>query len=491
MRSLGSAFNLRNPLVAAHRPFVGTIEPTIPYLGRCSPGGGLSSMFYMTTSWKQPALLIALALCAYLVPISTNGAWILLAPVAAICSYLAGRHVASWFHGLLAFGTGLLAAALTLILSSPVSLLTFALNILTGVVLFALLPWWIGRSRRVAYLFRAQERQHLVVQAQLRERARIAGSMHDQLGHDLALLALASGGLQVSLDKGSTAYTQAAKIREQADEAIDHLHQIIGVLHDDRARAPLEPADAGFERFIEQTRAKGMDIRFHQLGSLSAGSGASLVLQTVQEALTNAAKYAPHHVVDIELDTRSSPISLSVSNPLTGEIPSARHGATGLASLRASLEAQGGSLRVTRSKDRFELLAVIAQPEPSEPLPAEHRPANHRSRLTRILVPILAVAVIAATLLLLQDATYRATALPPAEFQNLTLGMSHEQVDQVVQAKGLDKPLPVIYETAPPAGAKCRYYAARSGLLDLGSDMFRLCYTEEELVSADRLYPNR
>lgn len=153
----------------------------------------------MTTSWKQPALLVALALCAYLVPISTNGAWILLAPVAAICSYLAGRHVASVAHGLLAFGAGLVTATVTLFLSAPVSLLTFALNILTGVVLFALMPWWIGRGRRTSFNFRAQERQHVVVQAALRERARIAEAMHDQLGHDLALLALQAGGLQIFL----------------------------------------------------------------------------------------------------------------------------------------------------------------------------------------------------------------------------------------------------------------------------------------------------
>lgn len=448
-------------------------------------------MNYMRTSWKQAALLVALALCAYLVPISTNGAWIVLAPLAVLGSYLAGRHVDSVVHGLLAFGTGLIAAAATLILASHVSLLTFVLNILTGVVLFVLLPWWIGRSRRNAFLFRAQERQHVVVQAELRERARIAEAMHDQLGHDLALLALQSGGLQVSLDRGTGAYEQAAKIRAQADEAIEHLHQIIGVLHAAGEQAPLEPAAMGLDRLINQTRAKGMDIKFTQLGSASAGTSESLLHQVAQEALTNATKYAPYAAVAIHLDARTDPMTLRISNPLSGEVAPTRPGATGLACLRAALEARGGSLRVNQSRDQFELLAEIARPEVSNHLLNRHEPVKRRSRLAMILLPVLAVGVIAAGLLLLQDATYRATALHPADFHNLTLGMSHAQVDQIVHAKGLDEPLPVIDEPAVPTEATCRYYAARTGVLDLGSEMFRLCYTGDSLVSADHLYPTR
>ena len=47
----------------------------------------------------------------------------------------------------------------------------------------------------------------------------------------------------------------------------------------------------------------------------------------------------------------------------------------------------------------------------------------------------------------------------------------------------------MIDEPAPPGDAQCRYYAARTGLLDLGSEMFRLCFTENVLVSTDHLYP--
>lgn len=476
-----------------HRLEVCILAAPNPYLGRCLPAAILRSMLFMTTSWKQLVLLLLLALCAYLVPISTNGAWVVLAPLAAACSYLAGRHVSSLAHGLLALGAGTLAAGVTLALSSHLSLLTFALNILTGLVLFALLPWWAGRARRNAVLFRSQERRHVVVQAELRERARIAEAMHDQLGHDLALLALSSSGLQVSLEKGTPAYAQAARIREQADESIEHLHQIIGVLHEDGDQAPLGPAGSSLEQLVEQARAKGMKINFTRHGPSPQAPGsirwAAVLRQVAQEALTNAAKYAPHAEVELELDTRSEQAVLRISNPLHGPVPPVRPGATGIASLRGALEAAGGSLAVHRTKERFELRACIAQSS-SPPAPAGvHSPVKRASTSMLVLLPILAVTVIAAALLLLQHATYQATALHPSEYQKLKVGMDSGEVASLVRAPGLDEPLPVIDEPAPPENAQCRYYAARTGLLDLGSEMFRLCFTDDVLVSTDHLYP--
>lgn len=447
----------------------------------------------MTTSCKQIGLLTALALCAYLVPISTNGAWFLLAPFAAICSYLAGRHVVSLLYGVLAFVAGSLAASLTLIFSAHISLLTFALNILTGLVLFALLPWWIGRARRNTVMFKAQEREHAVVQAELRERARIAEAMHDQLGHDLALLALSTGGLQVTLEKGTAAYARAVEIREQADGAIDHLHQIIGVLHDSSEQAPLDPAPLSVERLLEQARSMGLKINFTRQGPALTGQWVAGAYRTVhrilQETLTNAAKYAPHEVLDIVLDTRANPLALTVSNPLPGRTPADRAGATGLESLRRTLEVAGGSLQIRRSNQRFEVLASIARQDQPAPGNAAQVPVKKHIRLM-VFLPFATVLAMTAGLYLLQDATNRATALNPHDYQQLRVGMNRAEVAEIVHAKGLDEPLPVIRETAKPAQAQCRYYAARTEILDLGSEMFRLCFTEDVLVSADHLYPD-
>lgn len=490
---LGLYSNPRNSQSPVHRLLVGIRWVPSPYFRRCRLGRIMRSMNSMTTSWKQIGLLTALALCAYLVPISTNGSWILLAPLSAFASYLAGRHVGSLLHGVLAFATGTVAATLTLVFSSHVSLLTFALNIITGLVLFALLPWWIGRARRNTVMFRAQEREHAVVQAELRERARIAEAMHDQLGHDLALLALSASALQVAVQRDTPAYKQAVRIREQADESIDHLHQIIGVLHDASQPEPLDPAVASMDRLLERARANGMEINYVHEGKNAmdpvAGGTAALLHQVVQESLTNAAKYAPNQQVDIELDTRVNPTQVRISNSLVGQALPVREAATGLKSLRRSLEAAGGMLQVNREAGRFELLARIPQASDRLSPKSTLAPVKKGTRGLMIALPVIVAAAIAAGLYLLQDATYKATALNPANFQQLQVGMDREEVSEFVSAKGLDEPLPVINAPSTPPAAQCRYFAAKTGVLDLGSEMFRLCFAQDILVSADHLYP--
>ncbi|MFZ4177312.1 histidine kinase [Streptomyces griseoincarnatus] len=83
--------------------------------------------------------------------------------------------------------------------------------VMTGTLVFGcVLPWLGGRYWRqsreltVAGRLRAarlEEEQRLAEErARLRERARIAQDMHDFLGHELSLLALRAGGVQVAPD---------------------------------------------------------------------------------------------------------------------------------------------------------------------------------------------------------------------------------------------------------------------------------------------------
>ncbi|MGA5187579.1 histidine kinase [Streptomyces griseoincarnatus] len=83
--------------------------------------------------------------------------------------------------------------------------------VMTGTLVFGcVLPWLGGRYWRQSRELtaagrlraaRLEEEQRLAEErARLRERARIAQDMHDSLGHELSLLALRAGGLQVAPD---------------------------------------------------------------------------------------------------------------------------------------------------------------------------------------------------------------------------------------------------------------------------------------------------
>lgn len=79
--------------------------------------------------------------------------------------------------------------------------------------------------------------------------------------------------------------------------------------------------------------------------------------------------------------------------------------------------------------------------------------------------------------------------MSPASFGELDVGMERSEVERIVTAPGLETATPVIRVPEAPSGATCRFFAARAGPLDLSGEMFRLCFTDDVLVSAEHLYP--
>ena len=125
----------------------------------------------------------------------------------AAFGYLTGRRMEHARPALAVFaGTAVLGALAAPVLGGPVWLwnwLTLLLGRTGGVVL----PWLVGRCvRQNAALISTgweladrmeREQQAVSDQARLRERSRIAGDMHDSLGHELSLIAVRAGALEV------------------------------------------------------------------------------------------------------------------------------------------------------------------------------------------------------------------------------------------------------------------------------------------------------
>ncbi|MCQ4213783.1 sensor histidine kinase, partial [Streptomyces longispororuber] len=173
--------------------------------------------------------------------------------------------------------------------------------VLMGTLLFgAVFPWLIGRYWRqsreltAAGWARAEqlEREHRIVadRARLRERARIAQDMHDSLGHELSLIALRAGALQVAPGLADEHRTAAAELRAAASDATDRLHGIIGLLReDDDEQAPLAPPGETVAELVDRAAGSGLPVRLVSAPETDDRTA----YRVVQEALTNAAKYAP------------------------------------------------------------------------------------------------------------------------------------------------------------------------------------------------------
>ncbi|MEV4101448.1 histidine kinase [Nonomuraea sp. NPDC049649] len=155
-------------------------------------------------------------------------------------AYLAGRRVP---RALPALGVGALITAVgvapTLTRGTTVGPWITLVSWLLGTYL---IPYLLGLLRRRLLHQRDQARQAAEAQARLRERARIARDMHDSLGHELALIAVRAAGLELSPTLEPAHAKAAGELRAATADAIERLHQIIGVLREDPDPAAPQPA---------------------------------------------------------------------------------------------------------------------------------------------------------------------------------------------------------------------------------------------------------
>ncbi|KUJ67579.1 hypothetical protein ACZ90_27460 [Streptomyces albus subsp. albus] len=162
-------------------------------------------------------------------------------PSLAVVGYLLGRRAQAPRPALLAF-TALAVTGTALVPQRAEEVVVVWLAMLATLLFGAVFPWLIGRHRRqdralvVAGWGRAvqleREQQIVADRARLRERARIAQDMHDSLGHDLALIALRAGALQIAPGLDPAHRSAARELRAAASDATERLGEIIGVLRD-------------------------------------------------------------------------------------------------------------------------------------------------------------------------------------------------------------------------------------------------------------------
>jgi signal transduction histidine kinase len=272
--------------------------------------------------------------------------------VVAAAAYLHGRHLPvrrAWPVFLAAVGV---SAGFALV------------DVSTGVGMVAMLalfvgsPWLVGRSRRqqhdlvvagrerVAHLER--ERELVAAHAALRERTRIASELHDALGHELALLSLRAGALELAPGLTAAHQQAAAEVRAGAVAATDRLREVVGVLRENDGGEP-SPTVA---ELVTRARAAGMEITADLPSRPLRGD----VHRVVREALTNAARHASGAAVSVRVREDADGLCVTVSNSHRGAAAHAGTG-TGLTTLRSSLAATGATLSVADDGEHFTVTA--------------------------------------------------------------------------------------------------------------------------------------
>lgn len=344
--------------------------------------------------------------------------------------------------------------------------------------------------------------------ALVRERAAMAGEIHDHLGHRLTLLTVQVGQLTLDPDLSPAARQVLGRVRGGLADAAGELGETVQLLK--AGGMPiLRPADRSPTEVVQEARTAGLPVEGELPDSLDevlSPHARSAVVRVLSEGLTNAAKHAPEQAVRLTTSISDSDITLILRNRVLDPASAGGHGPTdlrqagtsghGLRSLRHRLALLGGRLDASQDEE-FVLRATV--PVDAAPGP-EHSPAEvvdrvartqqaaeaHARRAGRLAWLIPAGLAAGAALLTVGFYLYLAIAstLSPAEFARVEVGMPQEHAEDLLPpVQMIEAPREVLAE---PAGATCRYHEESVSLF-AREDVFRICFAGDRVVSTDTI----
>jgi signal transduction histidine kinase len=191
-------------------------------------------------------------------------------------------------------------------------------------------------ARRLVEIEEAREHERLLhSQAALaRERAQLAREMHDIVSHQVSLIAVQAGALQVAA-RDPDFREGARTIRSLSVDTLDELRHMVTLLRASGGRATEltpQPTLADLHRLVTTS---GIDTELTGTLPPDIGTPAQRALyRTVQEALTNVRKHAPGASATVRLWHTRDHFGVTVANTASTRpslpLPGSRQGLVGL-----------------------------------------------------------------------------------------------------------------------------------------------------------------
>ncbi|AGL21547.1 sensor histidine kinase [Actinoplanes sp. N902-109] len=214
-----------------------------------------------------------------------------------------------------------------------------------GYVVFYLgmvLSWGVGSWLRSTRAAEADRRRHIAAATRTAERTRIARELHDVVTHHVTAMVVQAEAARYltaapeRLDETLTAITDTGR------RAITDLRHLLDVLNPDHSATPVA---GDLSALVQQTRAAGQPVEFTEAGAAAepVGSAEFVIYRVVQEALTNALKYAHGCRTVVHVDRGPEEIAVEVRTDGTGRRTASPGGSgRGLAGLRERVDVLGG-----------------------------------------------------------------------------------------------------------------------------------------------------
>ncbi|MER6012446.1 sensor histidine kinase [Streptomyces bluensis] len=180
---------------------------------------------------------------------------------------------------------------------------------------------------------------------QLLERNRIAGELHDSIGHALTVAVVQAGAARAAGDPEFTDRALGA-IEDTGRAALEDLERVLGILREADRPVSSRPTLTEADRLLESARASGAKVDAELSGPLESVPGpvSREGYRILQESLTNVLRHAGGVPVQVRVAVADGSLGLEVRNPLTAEIPGPGRG-SGLRGIRERAALLGGRAR--------------------------------------------------------------------------------------------------------------------------------------------------
>ncbi|GHD45354.1 sensor histidine kinase [Mycetocola manganoxydans] len=197
----------------------------------------------------------------------------------------------------------------------------------------------------------ARERDQQAQLAAASERSRIAREMHDIVAHSLSVMIRLADGAEAMVEKDPEASLAAIRnVGSTGRASLAEMRRLLGVLRDEEnelAERTPQPTLDELPQLVESYRAAGLPVTLSVSGVPPVGQGAQVTIyRSVQEALTNALRYARQPSrVDVVLACSRGAVTVTVTDDGgPGEAPASEGTGRGLIGMAERAALFGGTV---------------------------------------------------------------------------------------------------------------------------------------------------
>ncbi|GGM86365.1 two-component sensor histidine kinase [Lentzea pudingi] len=308
---------------------------------------------------KWPLICLALVSVAFAVD-QLRGYHTVAGTALPIALISAGLHLSHHRRGtLIALSAGYIGLAIALDLHG-------ATEGVTGFVTFYLAlaaAWAVGAWLRLSRSAEAERRVHVAAATRVAERTLIARELHDVVTHHVTAMVVQAEAARYLTAAPERLDQTLQAITDTGRRSLTDLRHLLDLLNPDHSTE--SPGD--LRTLVEQTRLAGQPVEFAEEGEATrdAGSAEAVAYRVVQEALTNALKYAHGNPTSVHVRYGEREITVEVGTEGARSSTPVGGSGRGLAGLRERVDVLGGEFSAGQRDGGFVVRARIPAGNPA------------------------------------------------------------------------------------------------------------------------------